>query len=269
MSVADFKQTLKDAVRQMSFRTSLKSLEKKGVQQVSVLGLDRIISLIEAAVHRSLRSRLVGVEREAVADATKAEFVRLLRTNEDLQRQKSEVEQQKERAEEEIDQLRRELGKQQKELELKLEEGALAVGNRYEGEDAVIAKKVAEVMKALAGAQAKGQGLPVGVAEEKVMELVMDVIAGERKAADEARRALQDREVDLLQRRIGKLNETLGHTERRLREVAALKDIDGGISSIYREVQGVNGDDAHAGKKKELMAEIFRANLELQKRLAR
>ena len=37
-----FKETLKDAVRQMSFRTSLDSLKKKGVQQVSVLGIDRI-----------------------------------------------------------------------------------------------------------------------------------------------------------------------------------------------------------------------------------
>jgi len=268
VSVADFKKTLKDAVRQMSFRTSLDSLKKKGVQQVNVLGLDRIISLVEAAVHRSLRSRLVGVEREAVADATKAEFVRLLRTNEDLQRQKSEVEQQKDRAEEEIDQLRREVVNQQKELEIKLEQGALAVANRYEGENAAIAQKVTEVMRALAGGQGKGQGVAYGVAEEKVMELVMDVIAGERKVAEEARRALQDREVDVLQRRIGKLNETLGQTERRLREVAALKNLDGGISSIYREVQGLHGDDEHAGKKKELMAEIFRANLELQKKRA-
>ena len=49
-----FKETLKDAVRQMSFRTSLDKLKKKGVQNVNVLGIDRIISLIEAAVHRSL-----------------------------------------------------------------------------------------------------------------------------------------------------------------------------------------------------------------------
>ena len=266
--VADFKETLKDAVRQMSFRTSLDSLKKKGVQQVSVLGLDRIIALVEAAVHRSLRSRLVGIDREAVADATKAEFVRLLRSNEDLQRQKSEVEQQKERAEDEIDQLRRELGAQRQELEIKLEQGALSVANRYEGENAAIAHKVAEVMKALVSHKSD-QALPLAVAEEKVMELVMDVISGERKSADEARRALQDREVDLLQRRIGKLNETLGHTERRLQEVAALKNLDGGISSIYREVQGLHGEDVHAGKKKELMAEIFKANLELQKRLAK
>ena len=98
------------------------------------------------------------------------------------------------------------------------------------------------------------------------MALVMDVVSGERKEAEEARRALHDREVDTLQRRIKKLSESLDQTEHRLQAVAAMKSIDGGISSIYREVQGVSLEDAHAGKKKELMAEIFKANLKLQKK---
>ena len=260
--MSGFKDTLKDAVRQMSFRTSLDSLKKKGVQQVNVLGIDRIIALIEAAVHRSLKSRLVGIEREAVTDATKAEFLRLLRNNEDLQRQKTEIERQKEHVEEEIDRLRRDLSTQQHALDLKLEEGSLSTATRYQGENAEIAKKVAEVMRALAGSG----GLSVGAAEERVMELVMNVVDGERKAADEARRALHDREVDNLQRRIKKLSETLDQTEHKLQAVAAMKSIDGGISSLYREVQGLNLADIQAGKKKELMAEIFKANLRLQKK---
>ena len=98
--MAGFKETLKDAVRQLAFKTSLDTLRKKGIQQVNVLGLDRITALIETAVHRSLKKRLAGIEREAIADATKAEFLRLLRSNEDLLRQKSEIERQRERAEE-------------------------------------------------------------------------------------------------------------------------------------------------------------------------
>lgn len=259
--MADFKETLKDAVRQMSFRTSLDSLKKKGVQQVNVLGLDRIIALIEAAVHRSLKSRLVGVEREAVADATKAEFLRLLRTNEDLKRQKSEVERQRERAEDEIDQMRRELAEKRQVLQQKLERQALELQNRYHGENAAIAAKVSEVMRSLA--EAPGAS-PVDL-EARLLELIMNVVSGEREAAEAARRALQDREVDTLQRRIKKLNETLSQTERRLQQVAALKDIDAGISSIYREVQGVDTQDPQVEKKKHLMAEIFKANLAMQK----
>ncbi|MBL8756269.1 MAG: hypothetical protein JNK15_23440 [Planctomycetes bacterium] len=260
--MASFKDTLKDAVRQLSFKTSLDSLKKKGVQQVSVLGLDRIISLIEAAVHRSLKSRLVGIEREAVADATKAEFLRLLRSNEDLQRQKSEVEEARERAEDEIDTLRRELTQNNQALQLKLEQDALALATRYEGENAEIAKKVAAVVAGLA----QTPGATATTVEQRLMELVMDVVSGERQSAEEARRALHDREVDNLQRRIKKLNDNLAATEQRLQQVAALKDVEGGISSVYREVQGLATGDAQVGKKKELMGEIFKANLKLQKK---
>ncbi|MCA8974357.1 MAG: hypothetical protein KDC98_06525 [Planctomycetes bacterium] len=257
-----FKDSLKDAVRQMAFRTSIDNLKKRGVQNVNVLGMDRIIALIEAAVHKSLRTRLATMERDAVADATKAEFLRLLRSNEDLQRQKSEIEQQKERAEEEIDQLRRDLATQQQELTLRLEQSAVEIANRYDGENARIAKMVSEVMRTLA---ASGE-LAVEDAEARVVELVMNIVSGEREEAEKARAALRDREVDLLQRRISKLNESLSQTEQKLQTVAAMKNVEGGISSVYREVQGVDGQDGQAGKKKELMAEIFQANLKLQKR---
>ncbi len=260
--MSSFKDSLKQAVRQMSFRTSVDSLKKRGVQQVSVLGIDRIVALVEEAVNRSLRTKLAGIEREAVADATKAEFLRLLRSNEDLQRQKSEVERLKERAEEELDALRRELVDQQQQLRLRLDEGALATANRYDGENAAIAARVGEVLAVLAG----DQGADRGSVRDRIVELVLEVVAGERKAADAARSALRDREVENLQRRIGKLNETLTQTERRLQQVAAMKSVDQGISSVYREVQGVDAGDAQIEKKKELMAEIFKANLRLQKR---
>jgi len=260
--VTGFKETLKDAVRQMSFRTSVDKLKKKGVQNVNVLGIDRIISLIEAAVHRSLKSRLVGIDREAVAESTKAEFLRLLRSNEDLQREKSAVEQARERAEEEIDLMRRELGQKRSALKLKLEEDAVELATRYDGENAEIAKKVAAVVSSLAESEDSSRGS----VESRLMELVMDIVSGEREQAETARKALQDREVGNLQRRIKKLNDTLSSTEQRLQTVSAMKSVDGGISSIYREVQGLDDSDAHAGKKKELMADLFKANLMLQKR---
>jgi prefoldin subunit 5 len=186
----------------------------------------------------------------------------LLRSNEDLQREKSAIEQQRERAEEEIDQLRREITQQSQALQLKLDEDALELANRYDGENAAIARKVSEVVQSFVHTP----GLAVSAVETRLMELVMNVVTGERQAADEARRALKDREVDNLQRRIKKLNDSLAQTEQRLQQVAAMKSVDGGISSVYREVQGVDLGDQQAGKKKELMAEIFKANLKLQKK---
>lgn len=261
--MSNFKETLKDALRQVSFRTSLDKLKKKGVQDVNVLGIDRIVGLVEAAVHRSLKSRLMGVEREAVAESTKAEFLRLLRSNEDLQREKSEMERAQERAEEEIDLMRRELLQKRSALRLRLEQDSVEQANRYVGADAEIAAKLSDVIGSLAGSDGE---VPAETLKDRLMTLVMDVVSGERESADNARKALQDREVGNLQRRIEKLNATLASTEQRLAAATATEQVESGISSIYREVQGLDEHDQQAGKKKELMADIFRANLELQKR---
>lgn len=261
--MAGFRESLRQAVRQIAFRTSVDSLKKRGVDRVSVLGIDRMVALIEEAVHKSLRSRLVGIDREAVADATKAEFLRLLRSHEDLQREKSELERLKERAEEEVDAMRRELQAQRRALEQRLAEGDLRQAGRYDGDDARIAEQVREVVRAVAGSD----GVAPGMLEQRVLELVMASIAGERRSAEEARRALRDREVDNLRRRIQKLSQSLEQTEHRLRHVSAMKDIDEGISSVYREVQGLQPGDTAFARKRELMSAIFQANMRLQKRV--
>ena len=254
-----FRESLKAAVRQIAFRTDVDSLKKQGVEQVSVLGMDRIVGLVEEAVHRSLKSRLVGLEREAVADATKAEFLRLLRSNQELQREKSEVERLKERAEEEVDQLRRLIAQEKQVLDERLRQGQFAVQARNAIDDAAIADRVREALAA-------SGGVADAAVEERVLALVMDSVGRERSVAEEAKSALRDRDVENLQRRIEKLTQSLSSTEHRLRQVAAMKNIDDGISSIYREVQGLDDSSQDSGKKKELMSAIFAANMRLQKK---
>ena len=253
------KDAMRDAIRQLAFRTSVDRLKKQGVKQVNVLGLDRITALIEAAVHRSLRSRLVGADREVVADATKAEFLRLLRSNEDLQREKSEIEKVRERTQEELDALRRELAHQQSALRVRLERGDQDVTARWQGEDAAIAQKVAAVVQALPAGGTAGL-------QDRLVELVMDVVAGERQTAAAARQALADREVEAMQRRIEKLTQALAVTEHKLQQVSAQRSIEPGISSIYREVQGIAQGDERAEQKKGMMAALLAENLRLQKR---
>jgi hypothetical protein len=257
-----FRETLKDAVKKMAVKTSLDNLKKRGVKEVNVLGVDRIIGLIDEAVHRSLKSRLFGVEREAVTEATKAEFLRMLKSNEDLQRSKSEIEKLKDRAEEEVDQLRRELESQRQALAQRLQQGALEQRRQNDGDSEAVklVARVNEMFAALGG----GSG-DLAQVQERVVELVSELVGHERRAAQEAKSALHDREVDTLQRRIKKMSETLEVTERRLQEVAAMKDIDPGISSIYRDVQGLASSESQYARKRELMSQIFKANLELQK----
>ncbi len=72
-------------------------------------------------------------------------------------------------------------------------------------------------------------------------------------------------QIDMLERRIQKLTQSLDGTEAELRRVAAMKVVDGGVASMYRDVQGL-GDDPDAGQKKEMLAVIFEANFALQKK---
>ncbi len=93
----------------------------------------------------------------------------------------------------------------------------------------------------------------------------MEIVSSERRRSLEARESVRDREVHNLQRRIEKLNVALDETEHRLVEVTAIKNIDEGISSVYKEVQGLHSTDKDFSLKQDLMADIFQANLRLQK----
>ncbi|MFT4540365.1 MAG: diguanylate cyclase (GGDEF)-like protein [Planctomycetota bacterium] len=80
----------------------------------------------------------------------------------------------------------------------------------------------------------------------------------------EGREVKYQSEIDLLQRRIAKLTQSLGATEGELQRLAAVKSVDSGISSVFREVQGLSSDDSQLEAKQGLMSSIFKANLQLQ-----
>ncbi|MBK8974489.1 MAG: hypothetical protein IPM29_01040 [Planctomycetes bacterium] len=167
--MVDLKRSLKEAVKKLAYSTSVDQLKKRGVKRVSVLGLDRIVSLVEEAVHRSLQHRLLSSEREAVVDATKEEFLRLLKSNEEL-REKQE------RSQEEADNLRIELQRLRQQLDERLEEARVQALSSYDGENAAILEKVRMVVGSL-----QAHELPPRQLQERVLELVMDVVAGERR----------------------------------------------------------------------------------------
>ncbi len=103
----------------------------------------------------------------------------------------------------------------------------------------------------------QGQKLPdFGGREKEVVELAI------RKMEDEHRR-----QMDMLQRRMAKLSDALGMTESELRRAIAAKGVDSGIASIYSTVQGLADDELQADLKREMMAKIFEANVELRKQM--
>ena len=79
----------------------------------------------------------------------------------------------------------------------------------------------------------------------------------------------EDRRLELLERRLTKLSDSLSSTERTLSKIAQAGAPDEGIASIYREVQGISEDEPDSERKREMMSQIFQANLDLHERTER
>jgi diguanylate cyclase (GGDEF)-like protein len=107
---------------------------------------------------------------------------------------------------------------------------------------------------------------------ERASREARDELAAEQASAppeaDPEKELAYQREIDLLRRRVGKLTESLGLTEQELLRLREFKGEDDGLSSVYREVQGLSLEDAKSELKKHLMSSIFEANLDLQSKRA-
>ncbi len=99
----------------------------------------------------------------------------------------------------------------------------------------------------------------------RVTEIALQATGGERAKLVDAQVSEHQREIENFERRIAKLTQSLQMTEEEMRRIAASKNIDPGVASVYRSVQGLNGEDEQVEIKKELMSTIFEANLELKR----
>lgn len=249
---------LREAVRKLGTRMTVDQLRRKGVSKVNVVGLDRISALVEAAVRRTLKHKLMGFEgieaREKIANATRDEFVRLLEFNRELSRARDELKGRETALEAEVDDLRRELI----ELRKAIEDRERAVTNEERMRAEVVDRGLLGEVKAVIGAQVGGD------VSHKIVDLIVHKLETERRRVTDARLHEQQSEVTILEQRIGKLSRLLEQREHELRIEANRHALDTGISSIYREVQGLDTSDLRYAHKKALMTSIFEANLQLK-----
>lgn len=135
------------------------------------------------------------------------------------------------------------------------------------GQDAKAPRAIySDGMRILAGLDGEGAGTKPTVSAEE--EAAREAAERERAAAEERERDFRH-QIDNLERRIAKLNEMLARTEADLARMAVTKDVDGGVPSVYRTVQGVSAMDEAKALKKDLMQKIFEANLELKNAVSR
>jgi diguanylate cyclase (GGDEF)-like protein len=89
----------------------------------------------------------------------------------------------------------------------------------------------------------------------------------ERVPLSHAELAEERRKNDILERRIAKLVSQLGITEEELKRIAQMKNIELGIASVYRDVQGLGGVESQGQRKREMMKEIFTANFQMKREI--
>ena len=96
---------------------------------------------------------------------------------------------------------------------------------------------------------------------------VLALAVEKMEAAHQQMREEHAHQVELLQRRLSKVTDSLAETEGMMRRGFAGASIDAGVASIYRTVQGLTDVENDLELKKEMMSKIFEANLELRSQL--
>ena len=234
-------------------KTTPEELSKKGVKKLRTYRLSEISFLIERALNKTLAARTLSpVDAEEMAELSgraEKEFKRQLESLDELRASRGDLERHR-------DSVKRELA----DLRAKVQERRSGLS----GKDSVRHLAI-ELRGALRPLVDKARA-PEWMTKDVVTELLAIVESRASAGVEEQRKAFED-EIQTLERRIAKLVKSLSNMEQALEKLAKTKDLETGIASIYRTVQGLGGDESDLDQKRVMMAAVFAANVELQKKI--
>jgi len=165
--------------------------------------------------------------------------------------------------EREVDRIKEELEEQ---IRL-IEEQSSQAANALSGEEERWGRDLVEkVLRVFAGEAEKSAA--VMRLEHAVISLVSSEVDRWYEFSTVSQLTERGNQIDMLERRLRKLNEHLSVTEAELQRVASMKAIETGVASIYSGVQGLSMDDDHAGAKKGMLMNIFQANLAIREAIS-
>ena len=124
-------------------------------------------------------------------------------------------------------------------------------------------RPLADKVKALLELSGAGGQLPA--LEREILRILEHTVAEIRRPR--VSQAEVRAEIRVLEARIQDLKRMLSASEDELARMLAEKSLDPGVASIYRTVQGLDRSTADYAKKKELLAVIYKANVELLREL--
>ncbi len=261
----DINPALDQALRDLGRPTTPDELRRRGVRRLRSVGMSEISLLIERAVNRTLiesTQRITQPELSDLVRSAQEEFASQLQGLKDLADSRELVERHKREWRQSLESLREVVAQRRGSLET----GELDGGPQAAARLLALHKDLEALLRPLAeraGGVEEG-GVPQ---TERVVASIGALLA--ERLADERKELRQrhDQELSLLERRLEKLVQSLEQTERALDRAASHQAADLGLSSIYREVQGLSPDERARELKALLMASIFEANLALRSHL--
>ncbi len=243
---------------------TLDQLKKRGLKRVSLLDLSDLNVMIKEAVVNTLGEMGIALrprELKTQSDRVREEFFNITSQRDDLQelveRLKSEVSELKKnrgRLAARVETDRTRLQKEEK-RQITVESMPLSA-ERIEAVKLSISKRLAELFTE--------SGMGVGL-RERAVALTLELIGEERQKAYDEAVVSQSERVTQLKRRVNKLVSKLDETEAILAAVEAGEDIDLGVASIYKSVQGLKGGVNFYDEKQDALKKIFDLNVELKK----
>lgn len=246
-----------EALRQMGRPTTPEDLRRRGVRKLRSVGMAEIALLIEKAVNRTLMERTIGpLQEEQLAELlhdAENQFTSQLKTFQDLADSRDVVEHHKREMKAELARLREALSHRRGFVEQAAQERRNDPERRRE----LAIEVQALIDPLLPPGPLRGDGKAAVVGLVALVEARVARALAEQRGEFELELARQER-------RVSKLVESLERTEKVLARVAASKDLEEGIESLYRTVQGLDGGDASSQQKRELLSKIFEANLALR-----
>ena len=230
-----------------------------------VLSRGALADLVGHAVERTVRSRLPEITRERVRDlrfaSTREFFVLSRRARRVRGLSKKEFMHELEVTQNALLREQRQARAEIDDLEARAAGLRVALDQRNgelgEEEDIALDRALEKDLRALLGERAAQAEDEIAAVIERTRQL--RTLALERCFAE-----YRDR-VDVLERRLAKLKESLAESEEAIAKLAAASGEDHGIPSIYRTVQGLAAESALRAAKIEMLRNIFESNYAFQK----
>ena len=247
-------EALTEAVREFARPTTPRQLEHRGLQRLRHVSVEQVSAMIEKAVNRTIMERTLGGadgDLGKLVESAQIGLLGLLKGVEEVDATRGAISRSRTQLQSELAQIRR-------------RRVSASATPPPDPDDPTVKKMVAVIRETFGKVLARS---PESLAiEREFTEQALVLLEEMRRRTAAAQIRERDGHIDLLERRITKLVQSLETTEEMLTRVAAMKDVDPGVASLYRVVQGLSVGESNRDLKMEMMKMIFNANVVLQKK---